>query len=210
MFTIDHGQNIFAWYKSLHTRSKSFRSHFRRFNATILDRCFFFKNMRSTFEDIWLKTYHINPRFAALALKAFPADSRSSQSVSDDSQPPSSRGYLAVRSRFSLMKRKCIEWCQHASSAFIFASTSSDQFYHASSEHFVIFSPAGISLYWNVLRQAWLTLSKQDNKCNSNQHDKALLRFNHSQYLTANYALFSMPFAAKSLLLASREPLGGR
>ena len=37
--------------------------------------------------------------------------------------------------------------CEHASSAFIFASTSSDQFYHASSEHFVIFSPAGVSLY---------------------------------------------------------------
>ena len=48
--------------------------------------------------------------------------------------------------------------CEHASSAFIFASTSSDQFSHASSEHFknykwravkhfVNFPPAGISLY---------------------------------------------------------------
>ena len=36
--------------------------------------------------------------------------------------------------------------CEHASSAFIFASTSSDQFSHASSEHFVNFPPARISL----------------------------------------------------------------
>ena len=34
---------------------------------------------------------------------------------------------------------------EHASSALIFASTSSDQFCHASSEHFVNFPPAGIS-----------------------------------------------------------------
>ena len=34
-----------------------------------------------------------------------------------------------------------------ASSAFILGSTSSDQFSHASSEHFVNFLPAGISLY---------------------------------------------------------------
>ena len=37
--------------------------------------------------------------------------------------------------------------CEHASSAFIFASTNSDQFSHASSEHFVNFPPAGISLF---------------------------------------------------------------
>ena len=37
--------------------------------------------------------------------------------------------------------------CEHASSAFIFASTSTAKFFHASSEHFVNFSPAGISLY---------------------------------------------------------------
>ena len=37
--------------------------------------------------------------------------------------------------------------CEHASSAFIFASMSSDQFSHLSSEHFVNFWPAGISLY---------------------------------------------------------------
>ena len=39
----------------------------------------------------------------------------------------------------------------NASSAFIFASTSSDQFSHASSEHFVNFPPGGISmktLFW--------------------------------------------------------------
>ena len=46
--------------------------------------------------------------------------------------------------------------CEHASSAFVFASTSSDQFFSceqrtlkklqmASSEHFVNFPPAGIS-----------------------------------------------------------------
>ena len=52
--------------------------------------------------------------------------------------------------------------CEHASSAFIFASSSSDQFSHASSEHFVNFPPSGISL---VLRRViWLTLSKQDNR----------------------------------------------
>ena len=37
--------------------------------------------------------------------------------------------------------------CEHASSVFLFASTSSDQFSHASSEHFVNFPPAGISLH---------------------------------------------------------------
>ena len=37
--------------------------------------------------------------------------------------------------------------CEHASRAFIFARTSSNQFSHASSEHFVNFPPAGISLY---------------------------------------------------------------
>ena len=68
--------------------------------------------------------------------------------------------------------------CEHASNAFIFASTSSDQFSHASSEllrnykwhrsseHFVNFQPAGISLYQKVLLRhiIWLTLSKQDNR----------------------------------------------
>ena len=34
------------------------------------------------------------------------------------------------------------------------------------------------------------------------KHDKALSRFNHVQLLTANYALFNMPFAAKLLHLA--------
>ena len=39
--------------------------------------------------------------------------------------------------------------CEHAraSGAFSFASASSDQFSHASSEHFVNFPPSGISLY---------------------------------------------------------------
>ena len=37
--------------------------------------------------------------------------------------------------------------CEHASSAFIFASASSDQFSHESSEHFVNFPPSRISLY---------------------------------------------------------------
>ena len=170
MFTIDHGQNIFAWYKSLHTRSKSFRSHFRRFNATILDRCFFFKNMRSTFEDIWLKTYHINPRFAALALKAFPADSRSSQSVSDDSQPPRSRGYLAVRSfpgspgwrenewtfipfewslrAFASMRAVRLFLRARAVINFIMRAASTLEITNmASSELFVYVPPAGISFY---------------------------------------------------------------
>ena len=36
--------------------------------------------------------------------------------------------------------------CEHASSAFIFASTSSDHFSHESSKYFVNFPPAGISL----------------------------------------------------------------
>ena len=42
----------------------------------------------------------------------------------------------------------------------------------------------------------WLTLSKQDkNRRKAWQHDKILSRFNHFQWLTANYALFDMPFA---------------
>ena len=56
--------------------------------------------------------------------------------------------------KISLLSRG-IEWflrafgsiCEHSSSALIFVSTSSDQFSHASSEHFVNFPPAGISLY---------------------------------------------------------------
>ena len=58
--------------------------------------------------------------------------------------------------------------CEHASSAFIFASMSSDQICFASSERFVNFPQAGISLLLKgnfVLRQViWLTPSaKQDN-----------------------------------------------
>ena len=56
----------------------------------------------------------------------------------------------------------------------------------------------------------WLTLSKQDNRRKARQHDKALSLFNHSQLLTANYALFNMPFAAKLLNLDSRESVGRR
>ena len=48
---------------------------------------------------------------------------------------------------------------------------------HASSEHFVIFSPAGIPL----LKRFAPSNSEQDNKRNGRQHDEALLRFNHSQ-----------------------------
>ena len=40
-------------------------------------------------------------------------------------------------------------------------------------------------------------------------HDKALSRFINSQLVTANYALFNMPFAAKLLHLALRESVGG-
>ena len=36
--------------------------------------------------------------------------------------------------------------CKHANSAFIFASSSSEKFSHWSSEHFVDFPPAAISL----------------------------------------------------------------
>ena len=69
--------------------------------------------------------------------------------------------------------------CAHASSAFTFASTSSDQFSHASSEHLVDFPPAGISLYKNVLRQViWLKLSKTGQRAKGRQHDKALSWFN--------------------------------
>ena len=73
--------------------------------------------------------------------------------------------------------------CEHASSAFIFPSASSDKFSHASSEHFVNFPPSGISLYWNVVlcQVILLTLSKQDNRHKARQHDKSLPRFNHSQ-----------------------------
>ena len=60
--------------------------------------------------------------------------------------------------------------CEHASSAFIFASI--------------------------VLRQViWLTSSKQDNRRKARKHVKILSRLNHSQKLTANYAfLFNMAF----------------
>ena len=37
--------------------------------------------------------------------------------------------------------------CKHATSAFIFASKSSDQFSDVSSKHFVNFPPAGISFF---------------------------------------------------------------
>ena len=63
--------------------------------------------------------------------------------------------------------------CEHASSAFTFASTSSDQFCHASSEHFVNFPVVGISILLTsfFLRQVvWLTPAKQDNRCKASQH----------------------------------------
>ena len=53
------------------------------------------------------------------------------------------------------------------------------------------FPPAGTLFLRQVI---WLTPSKQDN----------LLRFYHSQQLTANYALY-MPFDAELLHLASRK-----
>ena len=57
-----------------------------------------------------------------------------------------------------------------------------------------------------VLRQVvWLTLLKLDNRRKARQHDKTLSLFNHSKWLTANYALFNMPFAAKSLHLTSQS-----
>lgn len=42
----------------------------------------FFRIGQAVLEDILLKTYHINPRFDALVLNAFPADSRSSHKAS--------------------------------------------------------------------------------------------------------------------------------
>ena len=58
----------------------------------------------------------------------------------------------------------------------------------------------------------WQTISKQDNRRKARQHNKISSRFNHSQKLTATYAyaLFNMPFAAKSLYLPSRGTVGGR
>ena len=62
--------------------------------------------------------------------------------------------------------------CKHASSVFAFASMSSDQIFLASSENFVNFSLAGISLLLernSILRQVlWLTPNaKQDNNKSS-------------------------------------------
>ena len=84
--------------------------------------------------------------------------------------------------------------CKHACSSFIFASTSHSQFCHASSEHFVNFPPAGMSL---LLKHCFApsnladTPSKHHNRRKARQHVKILSRFNHSQKLTANYALFN-------------------
>ena len=87
--------------------------------------------------------------------------------------------------------------CEHASSAFIFASTTSYNFCHASSEHFFItdISPAGISLLLKrYLRQViWLTPPKQDNRRKAREHVKILSLFNQFQafpQFTANCALF--------------------
>ena len=90
-------------------------------------------------------------------------------------------------------------------------------FFHASSEHFrnytwraasserFVNSPlAGISLLFKkniVLRQViWLTPSIQDNRRKARKHVKILSRFNHSQKLAANYALFNMNFLMKNYL----------
>ena len=80
----------------------------------------------------------------------------------------------------------------------------------ASNKQLVNFPLAGISLDLNVvLRQViWLTPSKQEKL--GNMLRSQLLRFNYSQQLTANFALFNMLFAAKLLQLASRESVGGR
>ena len=109
--------------------------------------------------------------------------------------------------------------CEHVSSAFIFASKCSDQFSHASREHFRNYKwrAASTSLIFRqleslfitekvaLLQIIWLTPSKLDNRRKARQHVKILSRFNHPQQLTANHALFYMLFAAKILHLASRE-----
>ena len=68
----------------------------------------------------------------------------------------------------------------------------------ASNEHFVNFPSSGIPL--------WL------NRCFAPRHPQnrttGAKLGNHSQQLTANYALFDMPFDTKLLHLASREPVG--
>ena len=86
----------------------------------------------------------------------------------------------------------------------------------ASSEHLIRkFSPSwNLSSFIKMLHcfapSNLADPSKQDNWRKARQHDKALSWFNHFQKLRANFASYNMPFAAKLLLLASRESSGGR
>ena len=71
----------------------------------------------------------------------------------------------------------------------------------AISEHFSKFSASwNLSLWKRCFASSNLavTPSKQDNRRKARQHVKILSRFNHSQQLTANYALFSIPFTARN------------
>ena len=78
--------------------------------------------------------------------------------------------------------------CEHASSAFIFASTSSDQFSPASSEQKRCFAPSNLADMLRTYRGSTIPSGLQP----------------------IYYALFNMPFAAKLLYLASQESVGGR
>ena len=73
--------------------------------------------------------------------------------------------------------------CKNASSAFIFCEREQWSIFSCEQRALRKFPPSGISLYWNVVlcQVIWLTPSKQDNRHKARQHDKSLLRFNHSQ-----------------------------
>ena len=81
---------------------------------------------------------------------------------------------------------------------FVIRAASTLKLQMASSEHFEIFR-------WLL---HFFAPSNLADTFKAGQYVKILSRFNHSQHLTANYALCDMPFDAELLYLASRKSGG--
>ena len=62
---------------------------------------------------------------------------------------------------------------------------------------------------WSLRTFAKFAPSNLADTFKTERHDKIVSRFNHSQQLTANYALLDVPFDARLLYLALRESVGG-
>ena len=125
------------------------------------------------------------------------------------------KGYRSEWSLWAYASMRAVRLFLRARTVINFLMRAASTLEITNGEQRALTPPAGISLYQNVvLRQVIsLTLSKQDNRHKARQHDKGLSRFNHSQWLIANYALFNMKFPANvfsfSFTRVSRWTLNG-